>query len=951
MMKRLIKHGLTIFVALLILVSSVSVFCFAETVSLNGISNENANDIQSEYVTYITPFLSSPKASQECLAEGSAMVSNNASGTFVEEEGNVLFWNGKGSITWNIDITTDALYTFRMIYSSPKTGIDLKMSISIDGQKMFSDMDKLYFPKLWVDSEESIRNDQKGNELAAEQIQVTDFITQDAVDDTGVVVDPFLFHLTAGNHSVTIHNLGQEIRIAKIGFGNPEVISSYDDVSKKYNLEENSADEIIYIQGEDASIKSSNELVPKADNTNAGMTPANAYIKKLNYIGGSAWESPTQSIEWKFYVEKSGYYRLGARYKQSEVINGESWRWLKIDGKTPFEEAKKLRFSYTPKWNFFEFSDSGEPYYLYLDQGEHTLSLTGTLGEISEFYEVFSDIVETLGDEYIKIVMITGENPDINRDYELFKQIVDFNKTLTSCRDQLLNLAEQLENFTGKRGSQYIAAIKNMVRVLKSMIDNPYNAQYYVKDYYTNYTSLSSWIYEMKSMPVSLDEIQLAPIGVDFEKNKSNVFNNVWFGIRRLANSFTADYNNTNTSSGSEYPEIRLWINWGRDQVSVLNSLIQDSFTPEHHINVKLEIVSASLINGILAGNFPDVSLHLARTEPLNLGIRGALSDLSQFEDCNEVLGRFQNGAEIPYRYNDKLYALPDTQSFLVMLYRTDVLENLNLDVPKTWDEFLRASTIIQRNNMQVYIPYTEITSTTTVNAGIGSLNLFPTLMIQNGLSLYNEQKNATALNSTKAVGVFEDWINFYKNYEFLKEASFYNRFRAGSMPIGIVSYLTYMSLSETAPEIEGRWSIACVPGTTDGNNSIAGSGTGCAIVKKSSHQKEAWEFLKWWTSAETQRRYSANVESIIGVISRTATANVEAFKNLAWDEEAKSVLLTQWSRVKEIPECPGSYYLSRAVDQAFWAVINDNENPQFAMAKWSEIADSEIARKIKEYS
>ena len=950
-MKHLIKYGLTIFITFSIFVSCISVFCFAETIPTNSVTNIKSDNTDSDYEEYIEAFSTKEKSTKEFLTKGSSALSIDGVNMYVEEDDNILFWNGKGSVSWDIYISSEALYTFRMIYASPKTEIDLKMSISIDGQKMFSDMDKLFFPKMWLDSKESVRNDQKGNELAAEQIQVTDFVTQDAIDDTGVSVDPFLFYLTEGNHRITLHDIGQEIRIKEIGFGNPEYISSYEKVSQKYNMDGNCADEIIYIQGEDAYIKSSNELVPKADNANSGMTPASPYSKKLNYIGGSSWENPTQSIEWKFHVEKSGYYSFGARYKQSEVINGESWRWLKIDGKTPFEEAKKLRFSYTPKWNFFEFSDNNEPYYLYLEAGEHTISLTGTLGEISEFYELFSDIVDKLGDEYIKIVMITGENPDTNRDYELFKQIVNFNETLTSCRDELLDLAEQLQNYTGKRGGQYVAAINNMARVLKSMIDSPYNAQYYVKDYYTNYTSLSSWLYEMKSMPLSLDEIQLAPVGTEFEKSKTNLFNDIWFGVRRLCYSFVADYNNTKASSDSEYPEIRLWVNWGRDQVAVLNSLIQDSFTPEHHISVKLEIVSASLINGILAGNFPDVSLHLARTEPLNLGIRGALSDLSKFEDCDEVLKRFQNGAETPYRYQDKLYALPDTQSFFVMFYRTDVLNSLDLDVPKTWDEFLRAATILQRNNMQAYIPYTEITTTTTVNSGIGSLHLFPTLMIQNGLSLYNQEQNATALSDSNAINVFEKWTDFYKNYEFLKESNFYNRFRVGSMPLGIASYSTYMMLSETAPEIAGRWSIACIPGTTGGNSNIAGSGTGCGIIKKSTHQKEAWEFLKWWTSAETQRRYSSNVESVIGMVSRTPTANVEAFESLAWEAQAKDVLLTQWSRVKEIPECPGSYYLSRAVDQAFWAVINNNDNPKYAMVKWSEIADSEIARKIKEYS
>lgn len=128
----------------------------------------------------------------------------------------------------------------------------------------------------------------------------------------------------------------------------------------------------------------------------------------------------------------------------------------------------------------------------------------------------------------------------------------------------------------------------------------------------------------------------------------------------------------------------------------------------------------------------------MSRVDPVNLGIRGALSDLRQFDDCSDVLKSFQPGAETPYAYGNALYALPDTQSFFLMFYREDIFGSLGLSVPKTWTEFLEAATVIQRNNMSVYMPYTQITSSTTVNAGIGGLNVFPTLMTQSGLSLYN---------------------------------------------------------------------------------------------------------------------------------------------------------------------------------------------------------------------
>ena len=46
----------------------------------------------------------------------------------------------------------------------------------------------------------------------------------------------------------------------------------------------------------------------------------------------------------------------------------------------------------------------------------------------------------------------------------------------------------------------------------------------------------------------------------------------------------------------------------------------------------------------------------------------------------------------------------------------------------------------------------------------------------------------------------------------------------------------------------------------------------------------------------------------------------------------------------------PGSYYVSRAVDQAFWSVVNGGESPKDALMKWSDIANYEIERKVEQY-
>ncbi len=901
----------------------------------------------SEYTDYTAENAAAPNADGDIEA-----VLENAQGSLGAEfrlaadyngEKALLWENGEGGITFEFTAASAGLYNIELTYYLPESGVEPEIGVMTDGKYPYSELEKAALPREWKNSG-AAREDEDGNQLTPEQVESGRYITRRLKDSSGVNTEPYLVSLTAGKHTVTIVSPKQTVAISAIRFVSPEKTEKY----RKPTNEKTEAEALI-IEGEDAVYKSSNTLIPQSDTQDSGMSSASPYKQKLNYIGGSSYNSPNDTLVWEFEVEKSGYYSLALRYKQADVVNGESLRRLKIDGSTPFEECREIRFKYNPRWTVFDFGDeNGEPYYFYLENGKHEISLEVTLGEMSEYYRRLEEVTEALGDEYIGIVKITGDSPDVNRDYELFNQIPELNKRLSEYSEKLSGIISDMQSFTGKLGSQYIAAMKNMKRVIDTMRGRPYTAHQYVKDYYTNYSTLSSWLYDMKNMPLSVDWLELVPSGAETEYTKTGFFGNLIFGAKRLIYSFSADYEKKPSDNKEQ---IRLWVNWGRDQTMVLDTLIREDFTAKTGISVKLEQVNASLINGILAGNFPDVSLYMARTDPVNLGIRGALADLTEFDDCGEVLSRFQTGAELPYSYNGALYALPDTQNFFIMFYRRDILENLGLTVPKTWTEFLNTATVIQQNNLEVYVPYTQIVAATTVNGGIGGLHLLPTLMLQNGLSFYNEEQTATALTSPKALSVFKYWTDFYRDYQFVKEADFYNRFRVGTMPLGIAQYSVYLTLYDAAPEIKNRWAVACVPSTDGGNGFVAGSGTGCGIVKKSKHKAAAWEFLKWWTAADTQVRYSGNVESVLGMLGRPQTSNVEALGALAWNAEDKANILKQWESVREIPEIPGSYYLTRSVDQAFWQVINGKASVKDAVVKQSRVADSEIERKIKEYS
>ena len=108
-----------------------------------------------------------------------------------------------------------------------------------------------------------------------------------------------------------------------------------------------------------------------------------------------------------------------------------------------------------------------------------------------------------------------------------------------------------------------------------------------------------------------------------------------------------------------------------------------------------------------------------------------------------------------------------------MMFYRTDILEELGVSVPETWDDLIEISSVLANNNMEI---------------GVSSdANTFLTMLMQAGIDIYAEGGMYTTFDSVAAINVFNKFTNLYVSYGFPLTFEFQNRFRSGEMPIGIV--------------------------------------------------------------------------------------------------------------------------------------------------------------------
>ncbi|MBR5012171.1 MAG: extracellular solute-binding protein [Clostridia bacterium] len=974
------KKCLAVVLALLMLVSTFQIVGFAEkadaavgetdVVTKEEIKYDANND---NYGGYLDSKSNYADAKKDIFIAAGSYKKANAKLELVKEvedqegvkKNNVLKWTGeKGSVTYTFKVDEPGFYEIELSYMPiVGRGLPLSFAFKIDGEYPYEVLNSVNFERTWVDSKPEGVSDGNGNVYSSEQIEKFLFISRKATDRNGQYADPLKVALDAGVHTIELTALSGELYLAGVTLAAPDEVINYKDYIAKYNKGDYYEGKELQIEGEAAKYKSTASLNPLIDNSDPSVNPTAPFKELVNYIGSTGWQTPGETITWEVDVPEDGLYKFGFRYRQNVVINGNSYRALKVDGVAPFKEADSVAFAYGGNWQFTELSiDTGkryekgknkgeriyEPAYVYLTKGTHQLSLTVTLGEMGEISQLVNEITYEVGDLYLKMKMITGEKIDPNRSYEFFEKIPGFNETLQTNIDKLLGACERITEITGEESTTYSATMKNMARVMQKMLDDQFRAQKYVNDYYTQYCSLAALVSDLAEMPVDIDQIILAAPKKDYEKTLAKWPEKFVYGCERLITSFMDDYRYTTTSEDGR-KVLTLWVTWGRDQTQILTSLVKDSFETEHpDVKVNVQIVGASLIQAILLGEGPDLLLGQPRSEPVNYGMRNALVNLKQFDDYEEVIKRFQPSATVPYTLGNAVYGIPDTQSFNIMFYRTDIFEEMNLEVPRTWDEFRDVTALLQRQNLQAGFGAPQ-------SADLGVIDGFSTFLKQSGAQLYNDDLTATAISDGTAIERFVFWTEFFTNLGYEESFDFYNRFRSGTMPIGVSGYGQYVLFSQAAPEITGKWSIAKAPGTMQPDGTInytqADSGTAC-VIPRITHDKElAWEFLKWWTSDNIQYRYSTMVEAILGEVGRVNTANIEALKRLPWQSNDLDILLDAWSHVDALEQVPGGYYVARSIYQAFWNTVNLKENPKDMIVRWGKIADQEIERKREEYA
>lgn len=888
-----------------------------------------------------------------------------------EGVGESLYTDTGSVVTWKVNVPETGFYNLYMEYLIPESrGVAAERAVYINGEIPFEDARNISFSRIWTDGGE-VRVDNQGNEIRPTQVEVYDWQNSWFRDDMGYITEPYMFYLEKGENEIGLGAENEPLVLKRLVVSAVRELDTYEEYLAKQpqvNVSEATLNYMQVVQGEDSTFRSESSLYAKYDRSSPITQPNSVTTTVLNYVGGEAWRSSGQWIEWDFEVPEDGYYNIMVKGRQNYSRGSVSNRSVYIDGEVPFSEMMEISFDYNNDWNCMTLSDEeGTPYNFYLTAGKHSIRLEATLGGLGAILEELEDSTFRLNQIYRKVLVYTGATPDQYRDYKIENNYPEVMEAMDLESKRLFKIVDEMVAYSGQKADQ-IATAQTVAQQLERFCKKPNKITLEFTTFKDNITALGTASLNMSETKLDVDYLVISGTGASPKVERANVFQKLWHEIKSFAASFTVDYN----AVGDVYDEkdsgdvVKVWVLTGRDQGTILKSMVDDTFTPNTGVKVNVEIVEAgALLNAVLAGRGPNVVLSVGADQPVNYALRNAAEDITQFPGYEEVLSRYTPSSYEQYSLDGHIYAVPETQTFNVMFYRKDVLEELGLEVPNTWQELIELLPTIQGNNLSVGIPTATGSSgaaaaSTAVASNAPDLSLYFTLLFQYGGDIYNEAGSKTTVDSEAGVRAIDEYTRYFNDYGLPTVYDFVSRFRSGEMPIGISAYSTYNTLMVSAPEIRGLWDFSLIPGTekTDENGNtyidrsdfITGSATMMISTEDEQLKQNSWEFMKWWAATDTQVRFGREIEALLGSSARYATANKEAFSQLAWSYDDIQVLNEQWDQTVGIREVPGGYYTGRHIANAARKVINDKDDARETIIDYSIKIDEELTKKRKEF-
>lgn len=876
----------------------------------------------------------------------------NNQGLDFQTDGSVSLIKGE-TAEYVIEVEEAGLYELGLSYKpSQDFTNEPTVGIEVNGEIPFNEVSNIALEVTWSLEErsEEDRYNRFNNELLPYSVSNNGWYEHFIDDVNSRYTNPYKFLLKEGTNVVRVTNTSQTLQLGKLYLGNTKENIAYSDYIKSHKSVE-IKDSLITVQAEKMSNKNNIEA-KAAYYKDPAMTP-NAYKNTvLNMLDGSSTSHGGSKVTYTFPVEETGLYNITFKYLQNTLNGLTCTKAIYINGEIPFKEFEAYSFPEAQKWVNHTLNKDGNNYFVYLEKGDNTISLETTTAHYNGYIEELYKVMDEINNLGLTITSLTGSNTNQFTDYPILKTLPTLVDDLNSYADRVDAVYNAIDAMSKKEASE-ISTLQIAAKQLRRLTKNPNKIHLKLSELNSGsgsaYQLIGTTIGILLEQPISFDAIYFSMGNVSIPKARKNFFVNLWFSIQSFFYSFLDERYKVSADNSDDTLEV--WVAQSNLYLDIIQSMVDSEFTKETGIDVKVSILPSSqkiILNNATNTN-PDVVLSIDSWEPYNYALRGMLEDLSQYEGFDDVTKNIYSNCFTPVIFEDGVYAIPETQGLNLLFYRKDILEYLDLEAPRTWDDVIHMLPILQSYQMNFFHPLGSDSSYKNYSTTTPFIYAY-------GGEVFSENGMTSVLNDEEVIQAITYMTDLFNIYNLPRQvASFFEHFRSGTLPVGIGSLDMYLQLKYASPELAGQWGIVQIPGFDTDNNGEVESwttayGKSSIMFSSSNMKEEAWDFIKWWNSTETQTEYLQNIKMCLGEKYLIIPANVDALEASPWDQEIKTqvTLAAKWSRIPAV--LPGSYAVERELSNVWNKVVIDMKDVRVAVGEGIDKVNRELKRKFEEF-
>lgn len=379
-----------------------------------------------------------------------------------------------------------------------------------------------------------------------------------------------------------------------------------------------------------------------------------------------------------------------------------------------------------------------------------------------------------------------------------------------------------------------------------------------------------------------------------------------------LVGTVTACSGSADTRAGGRSDPLRVWI---MGDTGPAFKEVVEPFTADTGIEVQVdalpwENVNDKLTTAIASGQGPDVvqvGLSLLPT----LKAADALLDLADKVADYPGLARENFPSAVDPANLDPsgaVTSIPWVSDTRVLFYRTDILTEAGFDsAPTTWEEMRATATALaDRGDGQYgyHIPLWD--------------NTLPVQFTWQAGGRIAADDGTVDFHTPEFAAAVDHYLGFFQDGS-VPTASDWDQaqgFISGTTPMVVSGPYLANAIRETAPELDGQWSVALTPKNAEGTSLFAGSSL--SVWNTSENADDAVRLIDFLATPSTQQRWYE--------VTGELPANVEALNALAATGGTEmAVYVEQLDHARTVPMVPGWDLIANEMVEALVDIaVND---------------------------